>query len=130
MTAKNTTKIGKLGEQIATKYLIERSFYIKERNYGKKFGEIDIIAEFNGVVHYVEVKSVSHKTIADLEYAFVSEGWQPEELVHERKLHQIRKAAEAWCSERGYSGLQQIDVVAVHYVPAEKYATVKLLENA
>lgn len=48
---------GKLGENIAEKYLIKNGYRTIERNYRKKWGEIDIVAEKDGVLHFVEVKT-------------------------------------------------------------------------
>jgi len=47
--------IGRLGEDIATGYLKNRGFHIITRNYRKKWGEIDIIAKKDNVLHFVEV---------------------------------------------------------------------------
>jgi len=52
-------KTGDLGESIACRFLINKGFSIVERNYLKKWGEIDIIAKKDGKAHFIEVKSVS-----------------------------------------------------------------------
>ncbi len=49
--------VGNLAEDKAAKYLREMGFEIIERNFYSKFGEIDIIALKNRVLHFVEVKS-------------------------------------------------------------------------
>lgn len=151
----NNKKIGDLGEQIATKFLKNKGFQIPERNYWRKFGEIDIVAlsqaqarrtSRNGqnagvthvtkeVVHFVEVKSVSYETKELLNWAVTNasapegESWRPEELVHQFKLNQIRKAAEGWIFEHNWQGRVQIDVITVRMVPREKYARVKYIAN-
>ena len=48
---------GNIAEERATAFLIENGFSIIERNFYSRFGEIDIIASKNGVLHFVEVKS-------------------------------------------------------------------------
>ena len=53
-----TRQIGDYHETLATAYLEARGFSIIERNYyAKKLGEIDIIAQKMGIVHFIEVKS-------------------------------------------------------------------------
>ncbi len=48
---------GNFAEDIACKFLIESGFSIIDRNFYSRFGEIDIIALKDGVLHFVEVKS-------------------------------------------------------------------------
>lgn len=150
---KNTKKIGDLGEAIACKHLKNKGFSIIERNYRKKWGEIDIVAHLpvetvaqasrtfqvlkNGEVshgtspkvYFVEVKSVSYETKSMLEWSVTHETWHPEELVHSFKLNQIRKTIESWVAEHNWLGNVQVDVVAVRMVPREKYASVKHITN-
>ncbi len=49
--------IGKYGEDLACKYLEEKGYKIKERNYRTFLGEIDIISEYKGSITFVEVKT-------------------------------------------------------------------------
>lgn len=48
---------GNLAEDKACKFLDENGFMIVERNFYSRFGEIDIIAAKDEVLHFVEVKS-------------------------------------------------------------------------
>ncbi|MFT7005162.1 MAG: putative endonuclease [Sulfurimonas sp.] len=48
---------GNLAEDKACAFLDENGFMIVERNFYSRFGEIDIIATKNDVLHFVEVKS-------------------------------------------------------------------------
>ena len=52
-------KIGEIGENIAVKFLMKHGFSVIDRNYTKKWGEIDIIAKKSEKLYFVEVKSVS-----------------------------------------------------------------------
>lgn len=140
---KNTKKTGDLGEEIACRYLRSKGFSIVERNYSRKWGEIDIVArgtslvsDRSGVshgtserVHFIEVKSVSYETKAILDWTVSHETWRPEELVHNFKLNQIRKTLETWVAEHHWTGDVQIDVIAVRMVTREKYATVKYIPH-
>jgi putative endonuclease len=120
---------GAIGEDVAKQFLIQRGYSILEMNYWRKWGEIDIVAKKGAKVHFVEVKTVSHETKQDLEWAVSRGTWRPEELVHRFKLHQIHKALQTWISDNKYTGDFQIDVMAVRLVPHETFATVKLIEN-
>ena len=51
-------KIGDLGEGIACNYLKNKGFKVIDRNYWKPWGEIDIIVKKQGIIHFVEVKTV------------------------------------------------------------------------
>ena len=53
-----TRQRGTRAEELATAYLEARGFVVLERNYyARKLGEIDIIAQKMGIVHFIEVKS-------------------------------------------------------------------------
>ena len=48
---------GAWGEEEAVRYLREQGFVILERNFHSRFGEIDIIAQKDGILHFIEVKT-------------------------------------------------------------------------
>ncbi len=48
--------LGRAGEELAAAYLKENGFFIAARNYRSSLGEIDIIAENQEMVLFVEVK--------------------------------------------------------------------------
>jgi len=50
-------KLGNKAEDEAVAYLLKKGFRILERNFYSRFGEIDIIALKDEVVHFIEVKS-------------------------------------------------------------------------
>lgn len=51
--------LGRLGENISCRYLVEKGYKIVERNFRKPWGEIDIIAKARDkVLVFVEVKTV------------------------------------------------------------------------
>ena len=53
----NKRQIGKTGEQMAADYLVRNGFTILEKNFRSgRFGEIDIIAEEDSYLCFVEVK--------------------------------------------------------------------------
>ena len=48
---------GRRGENLAGRYLVSRRYTILERNYRTPFGEIDIVAERDGVTVFLEIKT-------------------------------------------------------------------------
>ncbi len=49
---------GDESESLATRFLEQEGFVILERNYfARKLGEIDIIAQKENILHFIEVKS-------------------------------------------------------------------------
>lgn len=115
-------EIGLLGEEIAARYLVSRGFSIIGRNYRRKFGEIDIIAQKGSKIHFVEVKSISRENLQEGEY-------RPEELVHARKIEKIRKTAEFYMFSREIELEPCIDVIAVYVSKVKKRAKIKYIEN-
>jgi len=47
----------RLGEEIATQFLTKKGYRIIDRNFRKGYGEIDIVAVYNNVLVFVEVKT-------------------------------------------------------------------------
>ena len=124
-------KIGGLGEQIATNYLKNKGFTILEKNYLKKWGEIDLVARgttANGpIIRFIEVKTVSYETKSELNHAISHGTWRPEENIHFKKIERLNRAIESWLMDHKYEGDWEIDALAVRLVTREKYATVKYL---
>lgn len=52
----NRREIGNAGENAVCAFLVNNGYAVLERNYTVRGGEIDIIAEKNGVIAFVEVK--------------------------------------------------------------------------
>lgn len=91
-----TQKIGELGEKICTKYLREIGFTLIELNYTKKSGEIDIIAEKNDILHFIEVKSVQLKYVS-------YETYNPAENLTKSKYAKILKTTNVYLDENSVS---------------------------
>lgn len=52
-----STNIGKFGENVAKKYLVNKGLKYLKSNYHSKYGEIDIIFEDDKYIIFVEVKT-------------------------------------------------------------------------
>ena len=101
----NNISVGKLGEEIATAFLIARGYRILERNFRCKGGEVDIIARDPGdkSLLFVEVKARR-----DLSYGV------PQLAVTPFKQRQISKAALTWLSKnRLHDKNARFDVIAI-----------------
>ena len=130
MKKSDNKRTGDLGETIAAQYYSRKGFSIVGRNYLKNYGEIDIVARgTNGKHHFIEVKSVSYETKADLDSAVTHGTWRPEEKVDASKLRKIGLTVEAWLREHPGVYQWQIDVVTVRMVPRERIARIKIIDN-
>ncbi len=96
---------GAFYEGIAAEYLRRLGYIISEMNFTARGGEIDIIAEQNGVTVYCEVKYRSGYGYGD-----------PLEAVDSRKRQRIIKAAMYHRYIRGYEENKpcRFDVIAVY----------------
>lgn len=104
----NRKEFGHAGEDLAAAYLELSGHTILERGFTERCGEIDIIAEKEGVLHFVEVKTRSTDRFG-----------LPSEAVDRRKLSHIRNVAAIYMdrTEQPYTGCR-IDVieVGVHFI--------------
>ncbi len=125
----NSQKIGELGESVACKFLVKHGFSILERNYTKKWGEIDIIAQKGEKRYFIEVKSVSCETLPDFskENPFMK---RPEENMHPWKMKRLRRIVETYLISKRMGFVDwQFDLLLVYLDLKNKKARVKKMEN-
>ncbi len=77
-------KKGYQSENIAIEYLQKQGYMILERNFYSRFGEIDIIALKDSVLHFIEVKSGLHDPIYQ---------------ITPKKLSKIKKTAQFYLNK-------------------------------
>ncbi len=130
MTQETSKEIGNTGEKIAVEYLKREKFQILATNYRKNVAELDVIASKKGTVHFIEVKSVSHETMKDLESAVSHGTYRPEERIDARKIRKVTQGIDMWLAETGFTGNYQFDVVMVRYVVSDTHASITHIENA
>lgn len=94
MTKTSRQEIGSLGEDFATEYLENNGFEVVDRNYLRKWGEIDIIARKGLVLYFVEVKTRAINLLAKSR-----EWYRPEENVSDLKLQRIKRAIQSFLFE-------------------------------
>jgi len=129
ITKNHKKRVGNTGEGVVGEYLMRNGYQIRELNYWAHNNEIDIIAEKNSIIYFVEVKAVSYETKVSLEQSVTHETWQPEEQVHGKKLQRIYKTAAIWLQENNCEQDWIVAVAAVRLVSREKYATINFIEN-
>jgi putative endonuclease len=120
--------IGALGEDIAVKHLNNKGYSIIERNYWKKWGEIDVIAEKSGILHFVEVKSVSHVTPAGA-VTHVTPGFDPQDHMNADKKHRLGKVIQTYITAKNVKGDWQVDLLLVYLDKTTKTARIDFIEN-
>ncbi len=121
-------KVGELGEQIACEFLVKRGYSVLDRNYRKKWGEIDIIALRDGITHFIEVKSVSRENRGEISRG--TSDYRPEENVHPAKLRRLSRTIQSYLIEKGIEDREWVfDVAAVFLAISKKEARVRFTEN-
>ena len=101
----NTHIKGKIGENFAAEYLIKNGYEIIRRNYYCKGGEIDIIAQDEKYMLFVEVKS------------FVGENekfGRPINNVTKAKQSHMLVAAQSYILENKPQKQPRIDVIEIY----------------
>lgn len=120
--------MGNIGEACVAEFLTRRGYQILDRNYLKKWGELDIVAKKGRVIHFVEVKSVSRKT-ASWNVTHGTE-YRPEENVHPAKLKKLSRVIQTYILEKRLDDYDwQLDVAAAYIDEEAHKARVELLEN-
>jgi len=94
---------GKAGEVIAAKYLKANGYKILERNYRKKYGEIDIIAQKGENIAFVEVKPRKSDLYGT-----------PSEFVTAKKQAKIKKVAYTYIQENDLDADFTFDIIEVY----------------
>ena len=121
-----TQKTGEIGEHLACRYLKNKGFVIIERNYTRKWGEIDIVAQKGKVIHFVEIKS---KVGNYSEEANRLDLYRPEDNMHPWKLKRLSRTIQTYLAEHNEIGDWQFDVVLVFLSMDMKEARVKYMED-
>ena len=98
---------GKKGEDLACRYLKEQGYRILDRNVRYKMGEIDIVAQIDDTICFVEVKA---RTRTDY--------GMPRDAVDVRKQHKLIRCAQLYLKlHPGYAQRfsPRMDIVEILY---------------
>lgn len=110
-------ELGKIGEQIAVDFLIEKGHKILDRNFRFKHLEVDIVTEHDGLLKIVEVKTRQSTYLTD-----------PRELVSKTKQKGIIKAANHYIQENEIDLETQFDLIVI--ILNEKMKKIEHFEDA
>ena len=121
MKAKNTTEIGRYGENMAVKLLRKKGYKILERNFRAGHNEIDIIAQNKDYTVFVEVKTRSEHKIYKFEYG------EPAHAVNLPKQKRTITASKAYLYKR--NGNAENDRM-IRFDIIEVYLKNRLFSNA
>lgn len=96
------TEFGKMAEEAAAGYLVDRGFSVLARNWRCRWCEIDIVATRGATIYFVEVKYRRSTRWGDgLEY------------ITPKKLRQMHFAAALWIARYNWTGDYCVSAVAV-----------------
>ncbi|HBA45607.1 hypothetical protein A2W67_00805 [Candidatus Nomurabacteria bacterium RIFCSPLOWO2_02_40_28] len=124
-----TQKTGEIGENIAVKFLVKQSFSILERNYTKKWGEIDIIAKKDKKLYFVEVKSVSRPDLENVTRETLDQ-YHPEDNMHPWKLKRLSRTIQTYLLSKNLDDIEwQVDLLVVFLDLKGKKARIKVVSD-
>ena len=113
-----TNRFGLQGELVAERWLRSRGWRVLQRRYRSGHRDIDLIAERDGLVAFVEVKARAGRDFGD-----------PVEAVNWRKRNQLVRSATTWIDRHGRPGeTYRFDVIGV--LVASGRVRIRHVENA
>ncbi|MEG0691510.1 MAG: ribonuclease HII [Oscillospiraceae bacterium] len=112
---------GDMGEETTAEYLKSKGYSILFCNYHSAYGEIDIIAQKDDMIAFVEVKSRKENSMTSAK-----------EAVSLSKQKKILKTASCYMDENKVVLQPRFDVVEVYFTGNKKFAVTELnhIENA
>ncbi len=103
----DTKELGVFGEEHAALYLEDLGYRILTRNYRSRYGEIDIIAEKDKTIVFIEVK-------ARRSYLY----GEPKDSIHIRKQKKLIQTAMIFLQENEWEDCDcRFDVIEVTFLP-------------
>ena len=111
-------EFGEVGERVAERWLRRRGWRVLQRRFRSGHRDIDLVAERDGLVAFVEVKARKGNQFAD-----------PVEAVHWRKQRELVRSAAVWIDRHGRPNESyRFDVIGV--LMEGNAVRIKHIENA
>ncbi|MBQ8015119.1 MAG: YraN family protein [Clostridia bacterium] len=114
-----TNKTGVWGEIYAARYLRDNGYNILSSNFVCRFGELDIVAEKDGTVCFVEVKTRNENTAV-----------RPMEAVDAGKRQRVEMAAKSFLAFTKIKGGMRFDVCEVYVDDNNALSNINYIKNA
>lgn len=112
--------LGKKGEELAQAFLKKRGYSVRETNYRCPHGEIDIIADKDSCLVFIEVRTRSSPALGT-----------PEESINFIKKEKLRNIALYYlATHSSLPSIWRIDVVAVEMDRQGQPSRLEVIENA
>lgn len=111
--------LGARGERLAAAELQRRGYVIQALNWRCRFGEVDLIAQDDAGLAFVEVRTRRGERFGS-----------PEESVTTAKQARLVAAAQSYVQSTGWEGAWRIDVVAIVLDRAGHVQRITVLKNA
>ena len=123
--------IGKLGEDIAVKYLEKHGYKILDRNYRKSWGEIDIIASENIGKNQFLVRQSQELVFIEVKTQNQKFEWRPEENITRHKKRQLSRIIMTYLKANRIPEDQnwRVDVLAIKLDFKTKNAQIEHIQN-
>lgn len=93
-------KKGRLGEELAVKYLLGKGYQILDRNFRSGRLELDIVASKNDTIYIFEVKS-----------CYLQNSDSPLQRINQQKVNHLYRAAMGYMIARGMT--QEFEVLGL-----------------
>lgn len=121
--------LGAIGEDAVCIYLKRKGYTVTDRNYLKKWGELDVVAQKGKKIYFIEVKSVS-RSFDDVPHE-THDRYRPEDNMHPWKLKRLSRTIQSYLLDKNVPDEVewQFDVATVYIDQTKRLCRVKILED-
>jgi putative endonuclease len=111
-------EVGKIGENLAKKFLEDKGYKIIEQNYKTKYAEIDLVAQDKKCLVFVEVRTKIGENFGS-----------PEETINKKKMRKIQGNAIAYSAFKKWDGPFRLDAICIVLKPDHSITRLNHYEN-
>ena len=95
-------ELGEKGEQLAVDFLIKKGYTIRDKNWRYQKAEVDIIAEKDGILAVIEVKTRS-----------TTDFGSPQDFVNQKKIKLLVAAIDEYVTSKDLDVEVRFDIIAI-----------------